>query len=100
VAISYERATPVHVDEEEGQAHLMTWDLYRGTSLIRKRLLLGPYSRHMPRALWWSLGGGAVSHERGTPVSTGQVASHNPPLLRSFAIPLFITLTCKTLNIV
>ena len=22
----------------------------------------------MPRALWWSLGGGAVSYERGTPV--------------------------------
>ena len=28
--------------------------LYRDTSLIRKRLLLGPYSRLMPRALWWS----------------------------------------------
>ena len=26
----------------------------RGTSLIRKRLSLGPYSRHMPRTLWWS----------------------------------------------
>ena len=25
--------------------------LYRGTSLIKKRLLLGPYSRAMPRAL-------------------------------------------------
>ena len=31
---------------------------YRGTSPIRKRLPLGPYSRHMPRALWWSYGGG------------------------------------------
>jgi len=30
-----------------------------GTSLIRKRLLLGPYSRPVPRALWWSWGGGA-----------------------------------------
>ena len=29
------------------------WE-YRGASLIRKRLLLGPYSRAMPRALWWS----------------------------------------------
>ena len=29
---------------------------------------LGPYSRNMPRALWWSYGGGAVSYERGTPV--------------------------------
>ena len=25
---------------------------YRGTSLIRSRLPLGPYSRTMPRALW------------------------------------------------
>jgi len=32
---------------------------YRGTSLIRNRLPLGPYSRTMPRAL----GGGAVSYE-------------------------------------
>ena len=27
---------------------------YRGTSLIRKRLPLGPYSSPMPRALWCS----------------------------------------------
>ena len=26
---------------------------YRGTSLIRNRVPLGPYSRTMPRALWW-----------------------------------------------
>ena len=32
--------------------------LYRDTSLIRNRLSLGPYSRPMPRALWWSYGGG------------------------------------------
>ena len=32
--------------------------LYRGTSPIRKRPPLGPYSRAMPRGLWWSLGGG------------------------------------------
>ena len=31
---------------------------YRGTSLIRKRAPLGHYSRTMPRALWWSQGGG------------------------------------------
>jgi len=31
---------------------------YRGTSLIRKRLLLGPYRRAMPMALWWAWGGG------------------------------------------
>ena len=27
---------------------------YRGTSLIRSSAPLGPYSRNMPRALWWS----------------------------------------------
>ena len=31
---------------------------YRGTSLIRNCAPLGPYSRNMPRALWWSWGGG------------------------------------------
>ena len=31
---------------------------YRGTSLIRNSAPLGPYSRTMPRALWWSYGGG------------------------------------------
>ena len=31
---------------------------YRGTSLIRNCLLLGPYSRTMPRALWRPSGGG------------------------------------------
>ena len=28
--------------------------VYRGTSLIRNSAPLGPYSRNMPRALWWS----------------------------------------------
>ena len=32
--------------------------MYRGTSLIRDSPLLGPYSRPMPRAPWWSQGGG------------------------------------------
>ena len=41
---------------------------YRGTSLIRNNPLLGPCSRTMPRTLWWSYGGGAVSYERGAPV--------------------------------
>ena len=38
--------------------------------------LLGPYSTTMPRVLWWSLGGGAISYERGTPVGAFQ---HSPP---------------------
>ena len=33
---------------------------YRGASLIRNHILLGPYSRAMPRAMQWSWGGGAV----------------------------------------
>ena len=41
-----------------------------GNSLIRKFPPLGPYRSPMPRALWWSWGGG-VSHERGTPVGGG-----------------------------
>jgi hypothetical protein len=32
----------------------------RGTSLMTKRPPLGPYSRPMTEALWWSLGGGQV----------------------------------------
>jgi len=32
---------------------------YRGNSLIRNNPSIGPYSRTMPRALCWSLGGGA-----------------------------------------
>jgi hypothetical protein len=31
---------------------------YRDTLLIRNSAPLGPYSRTMPRALWWSQGGG------------------------------------------
>jgi len=38
---------------------------FRFTSLTRYRAPLGPYSRIMPRALR----GGAVSYERGTPVT-------------------------------
>ena len=42
---------------------------YRGTWPTRNSVLLGPYSRTMPRALWWSQGGVAVSYEQGTPRS-------------------------------
>ena len=30
------------------------FDMCRGTSLIRKRHSLGPYSQHVRRVLWWS----------------------------------------------
>jgi hypothetical protein len=35
---------------------------------------LGPYSRPMHRALWWSWGG-AVVYERGTPVGSGMLVA-------------------------
>jgi len=35
-------------------AESVSWNVYRGTSLIRKLTPLGPYSRTMPRGLWWS----------------------------------------------
>ena len=38
--------------------HHPSFDLYRDTSLIRKRTPLGPYSRNVPRDLRWSWGGG------------------------------------------
>ena len=37
-------------------------------SETKNRHPVGPYSRTMPKLLWWSLGGVAVSYERGTPV--------------------------------
>ena len=42
---------------------------YRGTSLIRKRPLLGPYRRPLPRRPRRLLGGWAFSYGRGAPVS-------------------------------
>jgi len=42
---------------------------YRGTSLIRTRVPLGPYSRHMSSS-YGAPRGWAVSYERGTPVPT------------------------------
>ena len=42
--------------------------LYRGTSLKRKRLALGPDSRSSSRGHTTFLGGEAFSYERGTPV--------------------------------
>ena len=34
------------------------WRNYRDTSLMRNSAVLAPYSRNVPRALWWSQGGG------------------------------------------
>ena len=44
---------------------------YRGTSLIRKCFPLGPYSRTVPRALWWSYGGGPAEAREGGEFRTG-----------------------------
>ena len=52
--------------------------MYRGTSLIRNTPLLGPYSGIIPRVLWWSYGGWAVSYERGTPVPKVAAAGTDP----------------------
>ena len=38
--------------------------VHRGTSLIRNCLLLGPYIRPMPRAIWWFWGGPGLTTER------------------------------------
>ena len=55
--------------------------LYRGTSLIRKRPPLRPYSRPMPRAPWWSKEGVATSYERGIPVSILEESLYRFPSL-------------------
>ena len=41
---------------EQGRvgAAAVSMDVYRGTSLIRNNLLVGPCSRPMPRAICWS----------------------------------------------
>ena len=46
---------------------------YRGTSLIRNRPPLEPYSRTMPRALWWFLMSVVIFWMAAAPVSTGGV---------------------------
>ena len=60
-AVSYERGTPVHdqhglVTSHEAMRSTLLWN--RGISLKRNRAPLGPYSRHAPRAFWWSQVGG------------------------------------------
>jgi len=53
----------------------------------------------MPRALWWSYGGGAVSHERGTPVAA-VVHISRPPLSEAVphAVPICDALLVPTLG--
>ena len=50
----------LHPEPLNPKATPYTLNPYRGTSLIRNTPLLGAYSRHMPRALWWSQGGRRV----------------------------------------
>ena len=49
---------PVRGLGEGGLGCRCTRSAYRGTSPIRKHPPLGPFSRPMPRALWWSSGVG------------------------------------------
>ena len=67
---SYERAGHLSRERLQTACYLSAQRRYRGTSLMKKRPPLGPYRRAMPRALWWSYGGGVLSDERGTPVHT------------------------------
>ena len=63
--------TPPHPHTlNPSQSHVVTCQEgpYRGTLLIRNNPSLGPYSRLMPRALWWSCLFSSSSYERGTPV--------------------------------
>ena len=57
-------------DTQSFRIEMSVWcaPVSRDTWLIRKHLLLGPYSRLMPRALVGFLGGRAFSYERSTPV--------------------------------
>ena len=48
------RNEAVHPRIEYQNSHPHRALLFRGTSPIRNRLPLGPYSRPMPRALWCS----------------------------------------------
>ena len=49
---------------------LMSQVPLQGYLAHKKHPLLGPYSRNIPKVLWWSWVGGAVSYERGTPVGS------------------------------
>jgi len=44
----------LHGGLEHTVHHAVGAYMYRGTSLIRNCPPIGPYSRTMPRALWWS----------------------------------------------
>jgi hypothetical protein len=51
----------------EARTHQGREGCVQGYLAPKKERPLGPHIRHMPRALWWSQGGGG-SHEQGNPV--------------------------------
>ena len=62
----------------------------RGTSLMRNRPSLGPFSRLMPRALWWSYGGVVsfvLRQHVPTPPCFSVVAFINPPVCNAGFMP-------------
>ena len=61
----------VGMDVVDAATAAYTVEAYRGTPLIRNRPILGPYSRTIHRALWWSWGELAISDEQGSPVAPG-----------------------------
>jgi hypothetical protein len=95
VDVSYERGTPVKLRAKVRpqcikiptplsaftSMRAATFATNRGTSLKRNSAPLGPYRRTKHKALWWPLGGVAVSCERGTHTCAGQ---HHHSFVRRF----------------
>ena len=54
--MSYERGTLVIVPKEDPNEVRVVIREYRGTWLIRNRLLPGPTSRCVPKTIWWPWG--------------------------------------------
>jgi hypothetical protein len=51
--VSYERGTPAGDQRMAHKWAVLVKTGYRGTSLLRNRCPVAPYSRTMPRLLWW-----------------------------------------------
>ena len=71
---------------------------YRGTSLVNNTPLLGPYSRTIPRVLWWSHRGGLfIVDEVFTRLATCD--RDHEPMSQVHEEGLFVTVTVRQRNI-
>ena len=71
----------------------------RGSSHIRNSAPLGPYSGTMTRALWKPWGGGAVSYERGNPVTSCRLLrAENARPRRPASVPMAAVLSSLKLQ--